>query len=190
MIHLKKCILLSLVTLVTACGPDTSNKGATTTASTSLDGIYTTECISDGSPSEPDFKKSTITISSINITLDFTSYSGIDCAKKSGSRSISGTFLIGTLLAGQDSINKFDFTYQSTQETIDDATSLQVANKDQFYGISDWTLGVPRDITGKKLLPQDTEAPLAKGAVLYSVLKNKDNKINIEKHNLRLFFQC
>ncbi len=175
MLYSKKFAQLLTLSATIACG-DNASKGGNPQSS-SLNGVYTTGCLSDGDPIDPDFHISNITFSGLNLTMDSQTYSDATCSKKTFSLSSSLTYTLGTLLPGQDSTYKFDITIQTIKVAFHDAEKLQNANQNQFYGIGDWALGIDREVTGKKVTASSTDTPLAKGTVNYSSIKNSDNKI-------------
>lgn len=72
--------------------------------------------------------------------------------------------------------HKIDYTTKQEMFSFNTVESVSDANKNFFYGYSDWKIGEKRTIAGRKRTNVDDETPEI-GSKSYSIIKRKDDRL-------------
>lgn len=138
-------------TIWTACGSDPSSGGDDNVAAT-LTGNWKTACFAEtdaeGQPSG--YKLNELKISGVDLltTSYFFNSADSNCKAARYSTILTATFRVGGAASGIPGARTIDILPSKTEVTPATAETATVFRAEPYCGISDWQVGVKRDVTG------------------------------------------
>lgn len=165
-----KNFAIFLFITIWGCEKDSSNSGEDTLKTSIIDGIWKSDCIASG-----DFSTQFVMTNSSAVSrLETFFYADKVCDTLGVLDTTEREFLIRTLVPNSSDIYEIDFTSQRSYREYLTTDAVNGANEIGDYGYFDWTINVPKDVTGK---PESeiNSAVSGQGEKLYTIFRIQDD---------------
>lgn len=162
---LKNCVLISCLWVTCQVSLAENNK--------LLTGTWSSACASDDAGN---FNIETFVFSGNSATYSVNTYRDSGCKHAISKLTTYRIFKLGRLVPKLANTRKLDYTFKSVTMTYTSPAAVAVANKNGDYGSRDWTLNLPKNVSGLKRA-KSSSPEHAKGEKFYTLVQIHKNKL-------------
>lgn len=147
---------------------------------TQFQGTWTSGCEAASIPGESYIQS--WEVANLQAVTTFYHYTDAECKTPKDTLRISHAYTVRAEASNADSKNAFevDMVLEKIENTILDPATLDVYLQLTFYGYSDWEIGIPKNISGRKSFSGSTTPPMdATGKIDYYLFVTRDNYLAV-----------
>ncbi len=152
--------------------PAASNPQATNAVV--LEGTWQGSCTNFSSGSFQSSGLESPVVSDTNVSINTNTYSTADCSGAIADTLSINAGYVSSVSSTDPSLFNVDLTQQSITWTVFDQTTVDIFNAASTCGFSNWTVGVPKDVTNLSCV-----SGITIGKVLYSIAKVSGTQLQL-----------